>query len=178
VAGSATYRHSVDRICRSVTDSRALRLELLDVLRSAVGFDAYAWLLTDPETAVGAGPLADVPCLDELPRLIRLRYLTDLNRWTGLGETVAASLHHATGGELARSLVWRDLLSSYDVGDVASVVFADRYGCWGASLSHRRRIAILSPRARTTSARSCSPARPALTTTPRGRGSTCRTGCG
>lgn len=101
------------------------------MLRSAVGFDAYAWLLTDPETAVGAGPLADVPCLDELPRLIRLRYLTDLNRWTGLGETVAASLHHATGGELARSLVWRDLLSSYDVGDVASVVFADRYSCWG-----------------------------------------------
>ena len=35
-----------------------------------VKFDAYAWLLTDPETEVGSAPLADVPCLPELPRLI------------------------------------------------------------------------------------------------------------
>ena len=27
----------------------------------AVPFDAYAWLLTDPETSVGSSPLADVP---------------------------------------------------------------------------------------------------------------------
>jgi hypothetical protein len=27
-------------------------------------------------------PLADVPCLAELPKLIRLKYSTELNRWT------------------------------------------------------------------------------------------------
>src|ERR1700689_1704053 len=53
------------------------------------GFDAYAWLLTDPETEVGSAPLADVPCLPELPRLIRLKYLTTLNRWTELSGAVA-----------------------------------------------------------------------------------------
>ena len=35
-------------------------------LRRTVGFDAYSWLMTDPETAVGTAPLADVPCLPEL----------------------------------------------------------------------------------------------------------------
>jgi hypothetical protein len=34
------------------------------------------------EREVGSAPLADVPCLHELPRLIRLKYLT--NRWTTL----------------------------------------------------------------------------------------------
>jgi hypothetical protein len=52
---------------------------VLAVLRLAIGFDAYVWLLTDPETLVGSAPLADVPCLPELPRLIRLKYLTTVN---------------------------------------------------------------------------------------------------
>jgi DNA-binding CsgD family transcriptional regulator len=99
-------------------------------VRRAVGFDAYAWVLTDPETQVGSGPLADVPCLPELSQLIRLRYLTALNRWTGLGHPPIALLSQATGGDLGRSLLWRELLCRYDVADVASVVFRDSFGCW------------------------------------------------
>jgi DNA-binding CsgD family transcriptional regulator len=121
----------IDRICASPLDARTLRLQLLDVLRSVAPFDAYAWLLTDPKTSVGVAPLADVPCLDELPRLIGLKYRTAINRWTGLSTRPAASLYEATGGELGRSLVWRDLLDAYGIGDVASVVHADRFGCWG-----------------------------------------------
>jgi DNA-binding CsgD family transcriptional regulator len=103
---------------------------VLDEIRRVVGFDAYAWLLTDPETSVGAGPLADVPCLPELPNLIRLKYLTRLNRWTRLPRA-AALLSAATGGDLSRSLLWRELLHRYGVGDLASAVYRDRYGCWG-----------------------------------------------
>ncbi|MBW3651159.1 MAG: helix-turn-helix transcriptional regulator [Actinobacteria bacterium] len=86
-------------------------------------------MLTDPETEVGCAPLADVPCLPELPRLIRLKYLTTVNRWTGLDPPVAR-LRAATGDRPERSLVWRELLADYGVGDVASVVFRDRFGCW------------------------------------------------
>jgi DNA-binding CsgD family transcriptional regulator len=107
-----------------------LRLAVLDEIRSVVAFDAYAWLLTDPETEVGCAPLADVPCLPELPRLIRLKYLTPINRWTQLDVPVAL-LGAATEGRLERSLVWRELLAQYGVTDVASVVFRCRYGCWG-----------------------------------------------
>lgn len=93
-------------------------------------FDAYAWLLTDPETEVGSDPLADVPWLPELPRQIRLKYMTPVNRWTALDGPVAL-LRAATDDRPERSLVWRDLLVNYDVNDVASVVFRDPFGCWG-----------------------------------------------
>jgi DNA-binding CsgD family transcriptional regulator len=123
-------RERVEQICDSTSDARDLRLRLVDEIRRAVPFDAYAWLLTDPETSVGTSPLADVPCLPELPSLIRLKYLTDLNRWTRLRRPVAL-LGEASGGDLSRSLVWRELLHRFGVVDVASSVFADLFGCWG-----------------------------------------------
>lgn len=98
-----------------------------------VGFEAYVWLMTDPCTAVGSSPLADVPCLPELPTAIRLKYLTEVNRWTGLhasGRAVGL-LRHATDDDPAQSLMWRGILSRYGIRDVASAVFSDRFGIWG-----------------------------------------------
>jgi DNA-binding CsgD family transcriptional regulator len=130
VAGPTAVRERVERICATVDDARTLRLRVLAELRRAVGFDAYAWVLTDPETQVGCAPLADVPCLSELPRLIRLRYLTAVNRWTALPDPPVALLTEATGGDLGRSRLWAELLSGYGVVDVATVVFRDAFGCW------------------------------------------------
>lgn len=121
----------VVRLCSAGADARTLRLELLAEIRRAVDFDAYAWLLTDPETWVGSAPLADVPCLPELPQLIRLKYLTSVNRWTGLPPHGVATLLAATAGDRSRSRLWRELLHAFQVVDVVSVVFRDRYGCWG-----------------------------------------------
>ena len=134
MALSAQYaqsRQRVARICDSAADARTLRLRLLDEIRQAIEFDSYAWLLTDPQTSVGSAPLADVPCLPELPRLIRLKYLTGINRWTTLASPPVALLREATAGDLSLSLLWRDLLSEYGVVDVASLVFRDSFGCWG-----------------------------------------------
>lgn len=113
------------RIARAATNSRALRAAVLAELSRIVPFDAYVWPLTDPETSVATAPLASVPpaLMPELPRLIRLKYLTSVNRWTGLSG--AARLDAP-----ADSLVWRELLQGHGVTDVASVVFRDRYGCW------------------------------------------------
>jgi DNA-binding CsgD family transcriptional regulator len=118
----------IERLCRTVGDSRELRHTVLAELRRVIGFDAHLWLLTDPETSVGAAPLADVPegLLPRLPELIRLKYLTPVNRWTGL-DAKAATI----GDNPAASLVWQELLREYEVVDVASCVFRDRYGCWG-----------------------------------------------
>ena len=121
----------IDRLGRDVDDLRALRALLLNEIGRNVAFDAYAWLLTDPETEVGSDPLADVPCLPDLPRLIRLKYSTETNRWTRLATPPVGRLHRDTDGRLERSLVWRELLSDHDVADVASIVFRDRFGCWG-----------------------------------------------
>src|SRR6516165_442176 len=129
-AAYARARETILRICRGEADARTLRLEVLDAIRRATGFDAYAWLLTDPETSVGSSPLADVPCLPRLPELIRLKYLTAVNRWTAL-PSAAASLAGATGGDLSRSLLWRELLRQHEVTDIVSSVYRDRFGCWG-----------------------------------------------
>src|SRR6185312_10134576 len=63
------------------------------------------------------------------PRLIRLKYLTTVNRWTTM-ITPVASLRQATDGELARSRMWRDMLHRYEIGDIATSVYRDRFGCW------------------------------------------------
>jgi DNA-binding CsgD family transcriptional regulator len=111
-----------------VLDDRRLRAGLLGKLRRVVGFDAYAFLLTDPQTAVGSSPLADVPTvlLGALPRLIRAKYLTAANRWTALDPGQVALLSAAGDGDPLRAL-----LSEHGVTDVASLVFRDRFGCWG-----------------------------------------------
>jgi DNA-binding NarL/FixJ family response regulator len=118
----------VARLCAAHDDARTLRRSLLDEIGRCLAFDYYAWLLTDPETEVGCAPLADVPNVEELPRLIQLKYLTPLNRWTSLD--TATTLVRATGNRPEGSLVWRELLRDYGVSDVASVVFRDRFGCW------------------------------------------------
>ena len=130
VTGYARARDRIAQLCRSGVDARTFRLKALAIIGQVVGFDAYAWLITDPETSVGSSPLADVPCLPELPQAIRLKYLTAVNRWTSLPRG-AVSLAGATGGELSRSLLWREMLHRYQVTDIASSVYRDRFGCWG-----------------------------------------------
>lgn len=117
----------------ALPDAMSLRRQVLGLLREVIDFDAYVWLLTDPVTTVGSAPLADVPCLPELPALIKAKYATPVNRWTVLlhHPTATGRLHNATGGMLSRSLAWREVLSRYGIGDVASAVFADQFGCWG-----------------------------------------------
>ena len=112
---------------------RDLRRQILTVLGEVITFDFFAWLLTDPVTAVGAAPLAEAPRVSELPALIKAKYATPVNRWTTLLRQAppVRLLSEATGGELARSRAWREAMSRYGISDVASAVFADQYGCWG-----------------------------------------------
>jgi DNA-binding CsgD family transcriptional regulator len=119
----------IAEICAAPHDSVVLRRELLGAIRSMITFDAHVWLMTDPVTEVGSAPLAHVPCFAELPQLIRLKYLTDRNRWTTL-DPPAASLWIETGGAPERSRMWHELLRHHGVVDIVSVVYRDRWGCW------------------------------------------------
>lgn len=132
-ARRSPVERAADRVlgaCQGIDDDRALRAALVEEIRRHVDFDVYVWLLTDPETEVGSAPLANAPVPADLPQLIRAKYLTSTNRWTVLDNPVA-SLVDSTGGERDQSLAWREVLSSYGVQDVASVVFRDQHGCWG-----------------------------------------------
>jgi DNA-binding CsgD family transcriptional regulator len=129
----ANVRERIESLSAAVSSARTLRTEVLGELRRGVGFDAHVWILTDPVTTVGSAPHADVPAFGQLSSLIKFKYLTRINRWSDLvaRRIAVASLVQATGGDLARSLVWRQVLNSHGVTDVASIVMADRYGCWG-----------------------------------------------
>ncbi|MFB6841232.1 LuxR C-terminal-related transcriptional regulator [Streptomyces sp. NPDC056361] len=126
-ASHARSRERVLRICATGGDAHALRVHLLREFRGLLGVEAFAFLLTDPVTSVGCSPVARVPFLPELPRLIRLKYLTSADRWTSL--TGAAALSGLP--EVERGPLWTELLRPAGVRDVASAVFRDRFGCWG-----------------------------------------------
>ena len=130
----ARSHERIVRLCEAGGDSRTLRERLLGELRTAIGFDAYGFLLTDPETAVGCSPVADAPWPPELPRTTRLRYLTAANRWTTLdGVALLSRLPDPAGSRL-----WREVLRDHGVRDIASLVFKDRFGCWGHLDLYRR----------------------------------------
>lgn len=128
---AARLSAAVEHISVADDDDRGLRSQILEVIQRYVSFDAYAFLLTDPATTVGCSPLAEVPDLATLPHLIRLKYLTSVNRWTGLPRRGCATLQRETGGRPEQSQLWREHLADLGVLDVASAVFTDRFGCWG-----------------------------------------------
>lgn len=132
-AGAAQPRavERVEAICRSAEDASTLRIAVLDLLGEVCPFDAHTWLLTDPETSVGAAPYAEVPCFSELPTLIRLRYASRFNRWTGLHGATSVHLPDHLPATGQRVLDWCSFVSRYGVSDIATVVFRDRFGCWG-----------------------------------------------
>ncbi|WP_328995819.1 helix-turn-helix transcriptional regulator [Kribbella sp. NBC_01245] len=117
--------------CDQYVDDRALRQAVLDLLRPAIPFDAHVWMLTDPATAVGCSPHAQIPSLDALPSTVRLKYLSSTNRWTSLSGGIAVSLASEPGVG-AGDQAWRAFLrQEYGVADVASIAFIDEQGCWG-----------------------------------------------
>lgn len=121
----------IDTICQRHDDERELRVAVLAELRSAIQFDAFAWLLTDPVTCVGSSPVAEVPDIADLSLVIRARYLTTVNRWTSLPPGVAATLVGSTDVDRFEGDPWCSMLSAYGICDVASVVLRDAHGCWG-----------------------------------------------
>lgn len=121
----------VDTICAQHTDERELRVAVLTELRSAIPFDAFAWLSTDPVTCVGSSPVAEVPVISDLPRMIGAKYRSKVNRWTSLAPCVPATLVSSLGNDWSGRDTWCSMLSEYGIRDVVSVVLSDPAGCWG-----------------------------------------------
>ena len=121
----------IDTIVQQHADERALRVAVLAELRVAVPFDAFAWLLTDPVSCVASSPVAEVPVLADLPRVIG-EYLSTVNRWTSLQPGVAATLVGSHGNDRRDPDPWCSMLAIVRYprrrGPVA---LRDAFGCWG-----------------------------------------------
>ena len=108
-----------------VDDDRTLRRAVVEQLRRTVPFDAFAWLLTDPDTTVGTAPLAEVPCLDQS---LHVWWHSATRQRTSLDRRPVPGVPYRPvppGSELAQ------FLAGYGTYDVVSLAFADRFGWWG-----------------------------------------------
>lgn len=132
--GRERCRERIDALAHSAVDDEALQREVVAELRRAIGFDRWCWSLADPDTLVPGNGMADHDYGPSLPRALELEYS---GHDVGTKDAIArrhsssGSLASDTGGDLARSPRWEEVLGPVGIGDVAAVACRDSFGCWG-----------------------------------------------
>lgn len=121
-------------ICEAAVDVETLRFEIIGELQRAIGFAAWGWPLADPDSLLATSGVADRAMWPIVPRLVDYEErAADVNKDSLLaarGDPVGV-LSSATGGDLARSSRWRDILGPYGFADELRAACVDRHGCWG-----------------------------------------------
>jgi DNA-binding CsgD family transcriptional regulator len=127
-------RERLEALVDAGLDSEDARREAIAALRPAVGFERWCWPLTDPASALSTSGIAEFDLWPELPRIAALEEHGDITSKPGLvlAERASITLSAATGGDLARSIRWRECLRPYGVGDELMTACRDRHGCWGS----------------------------------------------
>jgi DNA-binding CsgD family transcriptional regulator len=127
-------RERLETLAHARLDSEAKRREAIALLRPAVGFERWCWPLTDPTSALSVSGIAEFDLWAELPRIAVLEEHGDITSKPSLvlGERASITLSTATGGDLARSMRWRECLRPYGVGDELMTACRDQHGCWGS----------------------------------------------
>jgi DNA-binding CsgD family transcriptional regulator len=124
----------LEQLSESTLDSESLRREAIGELRRVVGFDRWCWPLADPETLLPSSGLAEHDYMPGVPRALELEYSCDdfaAKHVLARRARAAGSLRSETGGDLARSPRWDQVMRPVGIGDVAAVACRDAFGCWG-----------------------------------------------
>jgi DNA-binding CsgD family transcriptional regulator len=135
-------RERLERLSESSLDSESLRREAVADLQRVIGFDRWCWPLADPETLLPASGLAEHDYVTGVPRTLALEYSTDsfaAKHVLAQRANAAASMSGETGGDLARSPRWDEVMRPVGIGDVAAVACRDALGCWGWVEAYRDR---------------------------------------
>jgi DNA-binding CsgD family transcriptional regulator len=135
-------RERLERLSESSLDCESIQRAAIADLRRVIGFDRWAWPLADPEALVPVGG-AGVVEHDYGPavgRLLELEYsggdIAAMNVVARRRNPVG-SLSAETGGDLARSPRWDEVLRPVGIGDEAVVACRDALGCWGWIKAYR-----------------------------------------
>jgi DNA-binding CsgD family transcriptional regulator len=134
-------RERLERLSESSLDRDSIQREALADLRRVIGFDRWCWPLADPEALVplGAG-VAEHDYGPALGRLLDLEYsggdVATMNVVARRRHPVG-SLSAETGGDLARSPRWDEVLRPVGIGDEAVLACRDALGCWGWIKAYR-----------------------------------------
>jgi hypothetical protein len=145
-------RERLEQLDDSSLDCESIQRETIALLQGVVGFDRWCWPLSDPEALIPLSGVAEHDYGPGVGRVLELEYSG--GDFATMGELArrpifAASLSHATHGDLARSPRWDEVLRPVGIGDEAIVACRDAAG-WGLAqgLSRRSRRRLRRRRAR------------------------------
>ena len=130
-------RRQLGLLADSTLDIDSLRLEAIDHLRRAIGFDLWCSPLVDPDTLIPYRPVVSdaLPFGARLPRfLVQDQSASEINSRAMLARSPdhVSVLSAATGGDLSRSRRWRECAQPAGMGDELRAAIVDEHGCWGS----------------------------------------------
>jgi DNA-binding CsgD family transcriptional regulator len=130
----ARCHERLERLSGSTLDCDSIRLEAITELQHTIGFDRWCWPLSDPETLIPNSGLALHDFLPGVPRSLELEYSNEdfaAKHLVARRANGAGSLSLDTGGDLARSARWDEVMRPVGIGDMAIATCRDALGCWG-----------------------------------------------
>jgi DNA-binding CsgD family transcriptional regulator len=123
-------------------DSESIQREAIAELQRVIGFDRWCWVLADPETLIPLGGVAEHDYGPAVARSLELEYSgVDFVAMDVIARRISpvGSLSGDTGGDLARSPRWDEVLRPVGIGDEAVLACRDALGCWGWIKAYRDR---------------------------------------
>jgi DNA-binding CsgD family transcriptional regulator len=130
-------RADLARLAAARLDNDGFRWEAAAVLRRAVGFDGWCWLLADPGARLATRGLGENVVVHQFIRRFSRRHPeASALPWERSARPVAVT-SAVTGGDLARDPAWRDTFGPAGVGDYLSVPLMADGTCWAQLHLHR-----------------------------------------
>jgi DNA-binding CsgD family transcriptional regulator len=129
------------RLCHSALDSRTLRTDLLQRLRTIIPFDYAYFSTTDPATQlVTSSVLVEEPPTWCMTVFLENEFLQeDFNKFRDMvrHHQSVGVLSEATGHDLPRSQRYREMLVPMGMDDELRAIFVTDTACWGTLCLHR-----------------------------------------
>jgi DNA-binding CsgD family transcriptional regulator len=133
-------RDQLARVVSSGLDLETFRVRTLDAIRPVVPFDAAFWAIADPATLLFTrGVQEDLPSQSVLAFLHNEFMTDDVNQFAAVAADPRRlhTMHASTGGDMARSARFREILEPLGLGDELRIAFTDKTGVWGFLCLHR-----------------------------------------
>ncbi len=127
-------RERLQRLSDSTQDCESIQREAIAHLQRVLGFDRWCWPFADPDTLLPLSGVAEHDYGPNLRRALELEFSGNdfaAKHVLARRASPAGSLSSETGGDLARSPRWDEVMRPVGIGDVASVACRDALGCWG-----------------------------------------------
>jgi DNA-binding CsgD family transcriptional regulator len=135
-------RQEIIRHSHAGLDSRTFRVEAVKQLRKAIPVDVSFFATADPATLLFTSAVRDDVLARATPQFLEHEFLRDNPvKFVRLARerSPVDSLGMATGGELARSPRYQEILEPMDLGDELRAALIVGSKCWGFMCLHRER---------------------------------------